>query len=192
MLQNSWPASLHLLHQQCRRKEKTLSIPNKMMYCLQIWHPFLIKDILHLERVQRRASKYILSDFTSSYKARLLKINLLPIMYILELNELIFFIKSNFFPSKHFNVFKYVTFSSTNTRSSSKQKLIHHCSSTSSHFHFYFIRIVRLWNCLPYINLSLPFPLIKCQLFTVFGTGLLQILMTKIPVLSITSAHVQS
>ena len=119
------------------------------------------------------------------------ELNLLPIMYTLELNDITFFIKSIFFPSEHFNVFKYVTFSSTDTRSSSKQKLIHRCSSTSFHFHSYFIRIVHLWNCLPYIDLSLPFPLINVNCLLFFGTGLLQILMTKIPVLSITSAHVQ-
>ena len=140
------------------------------MYCSQIWRPFLIKDILNLERVQRRASKYILSDHMSSYKVRLLKLDLLPIMFTLELNDLTFFIKAISSPSEHFNVFKYVTFSSTNTRSSSLKKLVHRCSSTRSHFHSYFIRIVRLWNCLPCIDLTLPYPLIKRQLFTIFWT----------------------
>ena len=151
-----------------KRKLYISLVRSQMMYCSQIWRPFLIKDILDLERVQRRASKHILSDFTSSYKARLLKLNLLPIMYTLELNDLTFFIKSIFFPSNQFNIFNHVTFSSTNTRSSTQQKLIHRISSTKLHFHSYFIRIVRLWNCLPYIDLSLPFPLIKRKLFTVF------------------------
>ena len=151
-----------------KRKLYLSLVRSQMMYCSQIWRPFLIKDILNLEKVQRRATKHILSDFTSSYRMRLLKLNLLPIMYTLELNDLTFFIKSILFPSEHFNIFNYVTFSSTNTRSSSQQKLIHRCSSTRSHFHSYFIRIVRLWNCIPYIDLSLPFPLIKRQLFTIF------------------------
>ena len=56
-------------------------IRSQMMYCSQIWRPCQIRDILNLERVQRRASKHILGDFTSPYKARLLKLNLLPIMY---------------------------------------------------------------------------------------------------------------
>ena len=44
-----------------------------------------MKDILTIERVQRRATKYILNDYTSCYKTRLLKLNLLPLMYMFEL-----------------------------------------------------------------------------------------------------------
>ena len=50
----------------------------------------LYKDILLLERVQRRATKCTLNDYTSSYKSRLTKLNLLLLMYIFELNDLIF------------------------------------------------------------------------------------------------------
>ena len=55
-----------------------------------------MKDILTIERVQRRATKYILNDFifTSCYKTRLLKLNLLPLMYMFELQDLLFTIKS--------------------------------------------------------------------------------------------------
>jgi len=44
------------------------------MYCSQIWRPQLIRDIITLERAQRRATKYILNDYTSSYKSRLLQL----------------------------------------------------------------------------------------------------------------------
>ena len=44
-------------------------------------------DILLLEHVQRRATKYILNDYTSSYKSRLTKLNLLPLMCIYELHH---------------------------------------------------------------------------------------------------------
>ena len=52
-----------------------------------------MKDILIIERVQRHATKYILNDFTSCYKTRLLKLNLLPLMYMFELQDLLFTIK---------------------------------------------------------------------------------------------------
>ena len=59
-----------------------------------MWRPQLIKDITLLERIQRRATKYILNDYTSTYKFRLEQLNLLPLMYIYEINDLMFLIKS--------------------------------------------------------------------------------------------------
>ena len=61
------------------------------MFCSQLWRPNLIKDISCLEQVQRKATKYILNDFSSDYKTRLLKLNLLPLMYIYELTDIIFY-----------------------------------------------------------------------------------------------------
>ena len=49
-----------------------------------------MKDILNIERVQRRATKYILNDYTSSYKTRLIKLKLLPLMYLFELHDILF------------------------------------------------------------------------------------------------------
>ena len=39
--------------------------------CSQIWRPHLLQDITALERIQRRATKFILNDFSSDYKSRL-------------------------------------------------------------------------------------------------------------------------
>ena len=47
-------------------------------YCSQIWRPYLRKDIKLIENVQRRATKFILNDYSSDYKLRLLKLNLFP------------------------------------------------------------------------------------------------------------------
>ena len=44
----------------------------QLFYCTQIWHLHLMKDILNIERVQCRATKHILNDYTSSYKTRLM------------------------------------------------------------------------------------------------------------------------
>ena len=47
-------------------------VRSQLMYCSQVWRPQMIKDIVALEKVQRRATKYILSDSTSDYKGNLL------------------------------------------------------------------------------------------------------------------------
>ena len=74
-----------------------------------------------------------------------------------------FFVKSLKEPTAHFNIYKYVHFSKSPTRSASFSKLIFTLSQavSSIHQHFYFNRIVRLWNYMPTIDLSLPTDLIK-------------------------------
>ena len=47
-------------------------VRSQLFYCTQVWRPHLMKDILNIERVQRRGTKYILNDYTSSYKTRLI------------------------------------------------------------------------------------------------------------------------
>ena len=76
-----------------KKKPYISLVRSHLLYCSLIWRPHKIKDILFLERVQRRATKYILNDYTSSYKSRLTKLNLLPLMCIYELQDLTFYIK---------------------------------------------------------------------------------------------------
>ena len=112
------------------------------MYCSQIRQPNLVQDIQLLEKVQRRATKYILNDYSSPYRTRLLKLSMLLIMFTFELNDLLFFIKSIKNPSSHFDITKWVHFNSSgSTRSSSHCKLTHNHTRYSSSRHFYF-------NCL--------------------------------------------
>ena len=51
-------------------------VRSQLLYCFQLWRPYLVKDILIIERIQRRATKHILKDYTSGYRARLLKLKL--------------------------------------------------------------------------------------------------------------------
>ena len=90
-----------------------------------IWRPHLSKHIVVLEKVQKRAAKFILNDYSLNYKNRLIAIHLLPLMYQLELNDLMFFIQSLKHPADHFNIKHFVSFSQSNTRSSTHNKLIH-------------------------------------------------------------------
>jgi len=50
----------------------------KLLCCSPLWKPYLLKDIESLERVQWRATKFILSDYSSDYRTRLIKIGILP------------------------------------------------------------------------------------------------------------------
>ena len=65
-----------------------------------------------------------------------------------------FFITNVKSPSQSFNILDFVTFSVANTRSSST-KLVHKRSQNNLQRHFYFGRLVKLWNALPIIDLSL-------------------------------------
>ena len=62
-------------------------------YASQVWRPSHIKDIMAMELLQCRATKYILYQSGLDYKARLSKLNLLPLMYRLEL-YIMFFVSS--------------------------------------------------------------------------------------------------
>ena len=59
-------------------------VRSQLTYCSQIWRPQLIRDIKALDKVQRRATKFVLNDFTSDYKTRLTRLGLLPLMYYFE------------------------------------------------------------------------------------------------------------
>ena len=56
----------------------TSLIRSQLTYCSIIWRPHLIQDITKLEQVQRRATKYILNDYSSNYKTRLLHLKNAP------------------------------------------------------------------------------------------------------------------
>ena len=73
--------------------KKTPLVRPKLTYCSCVWRPHLIKDITTLENVQRRATKFILNDYTSDYKSRLLKLDMFPLMLLYEYYDIIFFFK---------------------------------------------------------------------------------------------------
>ena len=143
---------------------------SQLNYASQIWRPYLIKEIVALERVQRRASKFILNDYQSTYKHRLISLTILPLMMQLELNDILFFIRCLKEPdtSQAFQIQSFMNFSKGNTRSTTYLKLNHSSSKTSSAAHFYFNRLPRLWNSLPPINLELSLQSIKRHLLQFF------------------------
>uniref|UniRef100_A0A1X7TL42 Uncharacterized protein n=1 Tax=Amphimedon queenslandica TaxID=400682 RepID=A0A1X7TL42_AMPQE len=124
-------------------------------YCSPVWRPSLIRDIISLERLQRRATKYILFDFQMDYKSRLETLELVPLMYYLERAELVFFVQLNH-SDPCFNVYDYFSFtSSSKCTRSSKYKLVHSTLSLTQARHTFFHRLPRLWNSLPPVDLSI-------------------------------------
>ena len=121
-------------------------IRSRVSYCSPIWRPFLLKNIKLLEDLQRRATKFILQDFTISL-----------VSYVSEF----FFLKQLKRPIPGFNILDFVTFTTSKTRSSSSNKLKHTFSHTSSSHHFYFNRLPRIWNALPFIDLNQSLTTIK-------------------------------
>ena len=119
--------------------------------------------------------KYILNDYNSSYKSRLIQLKLLPLMYLFDFNDLIFFIKSYKSHSHHFDINNYISFSHSSTRSSSNNKLTHIKSTCNLDRHFYFCRLPRQWNALPIINLNYPSTRLKIKFLDIFGNILLTI-----------------
>jgi len=91
-------------------------------------------------------------------------------MYIFELHDLLFLIKLLKSSSDYFNIRDHITFTSNSTRSGSYRKLIHTRTTSAAQHHFYFNRIVRLYNYLPVIDISLPTNTIKCRLTHYFWT----------------------
>lgn len=104
-------------------------IRSQFMYCSVLWKPYLVKHIQLIERVQRRATKYILNDYISDYKSRLHKLLILPLMYTLDLNDIMFFIKNLKTSLDGFNIKNFVSFVTGNTRLADSHKLQHIRSS---------------------------------------------------------------
>ena len=108
-------------------------------------------DLALPEGVQRRATKFILCDYELPYRLRLIKLNLLPISYWLELKDLFFFCKckqGNF----DVDISQYLTFSfqrSSHTHSSQANMLFPNFCRTCLFRASFFNRIVFLWNGLP-------------------------------------------
>jgi len=133
----------------------TSLVRSQLLYCTQLWCPYLMKDILYFEQIQCRSTKHILSDYTSGYKdhGQLTKIKLFPLMYLLELQDILFAVKSIKTPTNQFCITNYIALSTTNTRSSASNKLIHprHLNNVSRHSYFHQLHGCSGMLCLKFI-----------------------------------------
>ena len=167
----------HTMSPQVKRTLYLTLVRPKLLYCSPLWRPYLIKDIMLLERVQRRATKFILSDYSMDYKSRLINLKLLPLMYIYELTDILFTIKSFKQCTNGFDISQHLQFNESTTRSSNT-KLCHKSYSNAITANNYFCRLPRLWNALPIIYLTLSISTIKCKLKIFYGNILQKILIS--------------
>ena len=106
--------SLHLIRRSFSftlpihlKKHFYLSLVNShLTYCSQIRRPRLLKHILSLKHIQWRATNYILSESHFDYKSRLVSLQLLPLMYCFDLQDVLFLVKCPKHESDSMNIYK--------------------------------------------------------------------------------------
>ena len=108
-------------------------VRSQLLYCTQVWRPHLMKDIVNFERIQCCATKYILNDYISCSVQRLFDKSSF-IMYIFELQDILFTIKTIKLQTNQFNINNYITFNSTNTRSGASNKLYRYLNTLTTYY----------------------------------------------------------
>ena len=125
-------------------------------YATQVWSPQSINLVSRIERVQRRATKFVLDlpfQCTETYKERLISLDLLPISYWHEFLDLMFFYKAiSGFVLVSSDVLPEQINLSRVTRSSADSSVLafrpRQCK-TSTFQRSFFIRTPRTYNTLP-------------------------------------------
>ena len=128
-------------------------VRSQVTYCSQVWRPYHIRDTKALERLQRRATKYVLNNYQLDYKSRLISLNLLPLTLWMELQDILFFLELLKNPPDNFNVLKYVCFIESSTRYSTAGKIKTSLSvipRLNSTRHHYFNRTINMEHASPF------------------------------------------
>ena len=69
-------------------------VRSHFFFCSQLWAPqSSTSNLILVENIQRRATRFILRNSNLCYKARLIKLKLIPLSYWLEYLDLVFFFK---------------------------------------------------------------------------------------------------
>ena len=124
-------------------------------YSSQVWSPQTVTLIQRVERVQRRATKYILNLpylCSETYRERLVSLGLLPLSYWHEYLDLVFFFKAvNGLVDVSHDVLPELISETRTTRSSSGNQISFRPAKckTSTYQRSFFIRATRTWNSLP-------------------------------------------
>ena len=119
-------------------------------YAAPVWCPFLVKDIVLLEKVQRKASRPVLGKKRGEmhYEERCAILKRSP----LEKRRLYFSLMECYkrvFSLNNLKFQDFFQFASKRTRSNHSYKLQFKASSCNCYKYSFFIRIVKEWNDLP-------------------------------------------
>jgi hypothetical protein len=129
---------------QTKRQLYLTLIRSILDYSSQSWAASTKKSLLHLEGVQRRATKYILGyPKEMTYEERLIKLNLLPLSYRREINDCIFLAKCRQ-GNYDLNLNNFVSFKVPEDTS-----LVISSFKTESFRHSFFNRVYYSWNNMP-------------------------------------------
>jgi len=79
----------------------------------------------------------------------------------MDLLHILFLVKCLKDETDTIGIFKFISFVRSSTRAGTTKRLKHNYCRTSTSQHFYFNRVVLLWNSLPTIDLQQNFPTIK-------------------------------
>ena len=122
-------------------------VRSQLEYASQVWPLYIKEKIIAPQRVQRRATKFILKT-DLSYPGRLVKLKLFPFEYRREIMYLCFFFKC-LKGYIDFNDFSYESFKTPkyNIRNS-EATLVKGLFKTDVFKFSFFNPIVALWNCL--------------------------------------------
>ncbi len=131
-------------------------VRSHLAYASQVWSPQTITMCMELERIQRRATKFILAlpfDSDTPYKTRLASLRILPLSYWHEYLDILYlfkcthgFVKTDILPEKVDSITSTRNLRSTNN-SIIKYKVPK--ARTLCHQNSYMVRVSRVWNSLP-------------------------------------------
>ena len=117
-------------------------------YCVQFWSPYYRKDIDKLERIQRRVTKMIPRLRNKPYEERLKELNLFNLTKRRLRGDLIQVFKM-FKGHDNLDINKYFTLDQSNFTRNNGYKLIGQPFVSFESKHFFFNRVVNVWNQLP-------------------------------------------
>ena len=145
--------------QKAKRLTYISMVRSILEYNSPIWTPQDKENLRNLERCQRQATNFIVSNVYRTlpnykdYKTRLLECNLLPLSFRREITDLILFCRS-YNHDLAYNIRDYVAFNTPGQGRSTRQQTSSDTlklpkTKTTQAAHFYPTRIARLWNSLP-------------------------------------------
>ena len=149
-------AAMEITYVKIRRTLYLSIVRSTLGYATQVWSPQSIDLITRTERIQRRATKFILKlpfVCAETYKDRLITLKLLPITYWHEYLDIMFFYKAiNNFVTISNEVLPQPIIPSRLTRTTVDTNVLsfrpRKCK-TLTYQRSFFIRVVRTYNSLP-------------------------------------------